>query len=152
MKICPTCGQKPPTTYKYILDDLDVSALLKVWQAVIEQKQNKIDVSNIGLSQSERLRMTQLRFHALLAKARNAKGKHISNTWLITKWGADFLHGRMKLMPYVDTRLNKVIRRYGEPVSRRKFRLLDDFRPTYEILEDTIVPADVFLKQERLFV
>lgn len=147
---CQHCGFHPPTVYKYPLDDLDVSTLLKVWQAVLEQKENEINVANIGLSQTERLRMTQLRFHALVAKVKNDKGKQVGNMWLVTRRGAQFLKGEIKVPKHVYTQDNKVIDHSPETVSKQDFKVLDDFRPTYEIIEDKIVITPKVLQSSLL--
>ena len=103
---------------------------------MVESKENRINVANIGLTQSERLRMTQLRFHALIAKAKNHKDKHIANTWLITKRGADFIHGRVAVPSWVKTYQNRVVGHSPDLINKSKFKVLDDFRPTHEIIEN----------------
>jgi len=138
-EICPYCECPIPKKYKYHLDDLDVSTLLKIWQAVIEQKENKINVSDIGLTQSERLRLTQLRFHALVAKYKTLQGTHVGNMWLITKRGGDFLKGDINVPSYVITWRNKVIDHSEEKKKKKDFKMLDDFRSTYEIMQGMLI-------------
>lgn len=150
MQVCPYCGCTPPAKYKYFLDDLDISVLLKLWQAVIEQGINKIDVRNMWLSYGERSRLTQLRFHALITKVKNEKGKHIPATWLITKRGVDFLHGRIVVPAYVVTQDNKVIDHASERVHRRDFKILKDFQATYEIVGSKIIKLP--MKQLSLII
>lgn len=108
--------------------------LRKVWEAVVRQGTNNVDVSNIGLNQSERLRMTQLRFHGMVAKVRNEAGKQVGNHWLITDRAGKFLRGEIKVPAYVETEQNKVIGHSAEFVYIKDFRVLDDFRATYEII------------------
>ncbi|MFA4833605.1 MAG: hypothetical protein WC619_02015 [Patescibacteria group bacterium] len=148
MDPCPHCGEYPSKKYKYHLDDLDVATLLKIWQAVIEQKSNRIDVSNINLDQSERLRLTQLRFHGLVAKVKNAFGKQVPNTWLITERGADFLHGRVAVPAWVITFRNHVIDHSLDTKTKSDFRILKDFRATYDIINNTI---GIRILQTKLF-
>lgn len=132
-RTCPHCNSEI-TTYKYLLDDLDVTTLRKVWEAVVRQGTNDVDVSNIGLNQSERLRMTQLRFHGMIAKVKNVRGKQVGNHWLITDRAGKFLRGEIKVPAYVLTEQNKVIGHSPEFVYIKDFRILDDFRATYEII------------------
>ena len=142
-EFCPYCGEKLSKKYKYILDDLDVSTLTKIWKEVVLTKSNEINVSNIGLRQAERLRLTQLRFHALVAKVRNENGSHIPNTWLITKRGAGFLAGEISVPDYVITFRNKVINHSIERVNRRKFKVLQEFTATYEIIDGEVMPKRI---------
>lgn len=131
---CQHCGSVI-TTYKYPLDDLDVSTLRKVWEAVVKSGRNDVDVSNIGLKQTERLRMTQLRFHGMVAKVKNEFGKQVGNHWLITDRAGKFLRGEIRVPSYVLTRQNRVIGHSNDPVGITDFRVLDDFRATYEIID-----------------
>jgi len=116
-----------------------MSLLLKIWQGVIEAGQNKINLKNLDLTYGQRSKITQLRFHALVAKAKNEEGRHILATWLITKRGADFLHGRISIPKYVLTFQNEVIDHAEELISRADFRALENFNPTYEIIENHLV-------------
>ncbi len=128
-----------PKKYKYGLDDLNVSTLLKLWTHVIETGENRIDVNQVNLTLAERLRITQLRFHALVAKVRNDKGNHVRRTWLITKRGGDFLKGKIDVPRFVFTLNNEVVGHSEELISKRKFRILDNFAPAYEIEQGFLI-------------
>lgn len=129
--ICPTCHQLVRGRTKHLLDDADVSALLKMWHYIIEQKENKIDVRQAQLSYTERSRVTQLRFHALIAKYR-INGRQKQATWLLTKRGAQFLKGKINVPKYVYTQNNEVVDHSIETVNRRDYRVLDDFTGHFE--------------------
>lgn len=139
---CPHCGCTPPAKYKYHLDDLDVSVLLKMWHSVIESGANRVDVRKIDLSYGERSRVTQLRFHALITKVLSKDGKQVPATWLITKRGADFLHGRIAVPAFVVTQDNQVIDHAAEHIHRADFQILKDFQPAYEIMDNRIIKIE----------
>jgi len=142
--ICRECGQCMPRIYKYHLDDSDVSLLLKIWHSVIRLGINDIDVREANLSHTERDRVTQLRFHAMIAKVKNNKGKQVPAHWLLTKRGCDFLKGKITTSKYVLTSKNQVIGHSPEQVSRKDFKILNDFGPHFEW---EIVEGDYLKKQ-----
>jgi hypothetical protein len=128
---CLGCGQHV-TIYTYTLDDSDVSALLKMWQYVIEHKENKIDMREVNLNYTERSRTTQLRFHNLITKYKTDDGQHEKSTWLITKRGGEFLRGEEAIPKTTYTYDNHVLGHGPELISRRDFRILDDFSAHYQ--------------------
>lgn len=130
---CPHCGFAPPKTYKYHLDDLNISTLLKLWNYSLKNKTYKINVKDVDLTQGERLRMTQLRFHALIAKVKE-DGKQKPNMWLITRRGSQFLKGNISIPAYVYTRANTIIGHAEEQLHKRDFKILSNFEPTYEVV------------------
>lgn len=132
-----TCSTPEPKTYRYRVDDTDVSALRKIHQYVLEQGTYLVDMRQVHLNHTEHDRTTQLRFHGLLAKARNAKGAHIPATWVLTRRAADFLRGTLNIPKYVYTKKNVVIGHSDELVSKRDFRILDDFGPHWDAIELT---------------
>lgn len=145
---CPHCGEYLSVKYKYHLDDLNVSTLLKIWQAVIEQKTNEIDVGNINLTYSERLRPTQLRFLGLIAKVKK-DGMHVKRHWLITDRGGKFLHGK-PVPKYAITKNNKVIDRPKELTTKNDFKILNNFQATYIIINNTIAVPELVMQGKLL--
>jgi len=134
--------------YKYPLDDLDVSALIKIYEEVVRSGKNEVNVEQVmDMGQSERLRMTQLRFHALVAKVKTPTGGQKGNCWLLTKRGSDFLHKRIKVPKWVETQDNKVIGHSKEWVGLADFRKLDNFAPTYEIIQSKALIPEYTLKK-----
>lgn len=130
---CTHCGAKI-TQYKYSIDDLNVSTLLKFKKAVVQLGRYKINVKTEipDLTQGERFRMTQLRFHGLVAKVKNEDDKQIPNMWLLTSRGQDFVEGVIDVPKWVMTFRNRVVKHSIETVNIRSFRMLSDFGPTYE--------------------
>ncbi len=125
--------------YKYILDDLDVSALKKIWLEAVRNG-NAVNVENVEeLTVNERRRATQLRFHALIAKVKR-NGKHLDNMWCITWKGAAFLAGKIAVSKWVETIDNEVVSHSAKMVSIKDFKILDDFRATYEIVNGKFEP------------
>lgn len=135
MIICPHCGQNMPKMYRFRLDDADMSALRKIHQWVLENGTYHVDVRKVGLTYTERSRTTQLRFHGLLAKAKNQRGMHISSTWILTRRAANFLKRTLNVPKYVYTRNNQVVGHSDELVSARDFRALDDFGAHWDVVE-----------------
>lgn len=154
---CPHCGQTMPKIYRNKLDDLCVSLLLKIWQGVVEFGQNKVNLKDLNLTYGERSKITQLRTHALVAKAKNEHGSHIPATWIITRRGSDFLHGRIAVPMYVWTQNNHVIPREEVKlrhdkatdkelnwlVVRADYKTLKDFNSTFEIYNDQIIKIPI---------
>jgi hypothetical protein len=70
----------------------------------------------------------------MIAKVKNVRGKQVGNHWLITDRAGKFLRGEIKVPAYVLTEQNKVIGHSPEFVYIKDFRILDDFRATYEII------------------
>lgn len=128
---CIECNQKV-TIYSHRMDDLNVVALRKIWEYVVTGKENKIDVGKAGLNYEERSRVTQLRFHGLIAKYKTATGTQVPSTWLMTKRGGDFLKGIITIPAIVYTFDNEVIGHGIEQVGRKYFRTLNDFGAHYE--------------------
>ena len=149
LKRCPYCGFYPPAIYTYRLDDFCVSTLLKIWQHIIEQGTNQFRFKDLNLNHTENSRRTQLRFHALIAKVKNEKGRQIPDTWLLTERGTNFLHGRKVVPKYVLTQANKVIGHAKEYVSRQDFKVMRDFRTTFEIKNSKVIQIEQ--TQNQLF-
>jgi hypothetical protein len=135
MITCPHCGQNMPKTYRFRLDDADMSALRKIHQWVLENGTYYVDVRKVCLTYTERSRTTQLRFHGLLAKAKNAQGQHIASSWILTRRAADFLRGTVNIPKYVYTKKNVVQGHGDELVSKKDFRILDDFGAHWDAIE-----------------
>ncbi len=162
-KKCHCCGHNQKI-YRYFLDDLDVSTLLKIWQAVVESGVNEVKVQSLDMTHAMKCRTTQLRYFGLLQKVRNEKGKHRSGMWLITRNGGDFIHGRKVVYYYVWTMNNRVIDRekiiqetegLNQPApadivkyaSRCDYKVLKKFEPAYDIIGNKPIKIDVRLKQ-----
>lgn len=119
--------------YRHTFDDLDLLFLRKLWHEVIRSEKNNVHLSTLGASYAERSRITQLRFHGLVAKVRGPKGKHVPGHWLITRRGGQFLRGEVTIPKVVETVDNTVMhdRPVGELISVQDFRVLDDFSAHY---------------------
>lgn len=122
-------------TYRYTLDDADIRALRKIHQYVLDQQTYEVDVRQAGLSYADRSRVTQLRFHGMLAKALTKEGKHKPSTWILTRRAAQFLKSECRVPKWVETCDNKLTGiKSEEYVSAKDFRILDDFDPHFEIV------------------
>ena len=164
-KKCHCCGHDQKI-YRYFLDDLNVSTLLKIWDSVIEQGKNEVKVQGLDMTYGMKSRTTQLRYLGLLQKVKNEKGKHKSGQWLITKRGSDFLHGRKAVPYFVWTMNNRVIPRetiieetkeFGKKavtlneieriIWKKEFRILKNFNPCFDILGYKLVEVKDTIQQ-----
>lgn len=105
-EICEHCGARMSRYWHKLTPGL-ITTLVKVYTAVVENQINLVHKSELDLDHSEYGNFQKLRFHALIAKHR-VDGKWISGTWVITKRGADFLKGIIKVPDRVKTYRNKV--------------------------------------------
>nr|DAJ25296.1 MAG TPA: hypothetical protein [Caudoviricetes sp.]DAX96646.1 MAG TPA: hypothetical protein [Caudoviricetes sp.]DAY10441.1 MAG TPA: hypothetical protein [Caudoviricetes sp.] len=96
---CKHCGRKIQL-YKYKITPAMVYMLkdmgrITARQAAEHQSNPRhVDSGEIDRPFSVRTQMTKLRLHGLVAKVKDAKGKHIPRTWTVTKKGWKFLAGK----------------------------------------------------------
>lgn len=110
---CPHCGASLKK-YWHVLTPILVKALVKVRKAVYLKGENNIHLlkempGDTQLEIHEWNNFTKLRFHGLVAKYKDADGKHLSGRWLITKRGFAFLRGELEVPARVLTFRNRVV-------------------------------------------
>lgn len=121
--------------YRHTLDDADVGALRHIHTWLLKHGGYEVDVRQALPSYTERSRVTQLRYHGLLAKALNKEGKHKASLWILTRRGAQFLKGELLVPKWVESCKNKLTGVKSEVmVSAHDFHVLDDFGPHYTIV------------------
>lgn len=114
---CPHCGASM-SRYWHRLSKGLVQTLVKFKMAVIEKQENKIHVpKEVVLTKNEYNNFQKLRYHALVAKSRNAKGDHDSGYWVLTRRGNEFLKGLITVPEKVQTFRNKITDRSTNRVS-----------------------------------
>lgn len=104
---CEHCGAKM-TAYEQRLSKGLVITLLKLRTAVRSQEMNDVHVPSLKtLTKTEFNNFQKLRYHAMVAHVTEA-GKDVAGRWLITKRGAQFLKGEVKVPEHVVTFRNKI--------------------------------------------
>lgn len=97
--VCKCCGRRIQL-YKYKITPSMVYLLKDMARITCRQASEKesnprhVDSGEIDRPFSVRTQMTKLRLHGLVAKVKDAKGKHIPRTWTVTKKGWKFLAGK----------------------------------------------------------
>lgn len=131
VEYCPTCGATI-NPYKYTLSASTVSLLRKIWLEVIASKKNRVDVRKADLTYTERSQVTICRFHGLIAKVKDHRGKQVAAHWLITHRGAQFLRGEISIPLKVMVHRNRVVGHGNEVITIAYFRHNTDFGPNWE--------------------
>jgi len=103
---CPYCGQSLRRNWHRITSGL-VHALVKAYVLVCSSGTNHFTKSQLTLSHNEYGNFQKLRFHGLIAKYEE-KGEKKRGEWLITRRGAQFLHGEIRIPLRVLTFNNTV--------------------------------------------
>lgn len=142
---CPTCHHIHHK-FKVSFDSANMSTLLKIWNAIIEEGKNEVHVGSIGLTYTERSRMTHLRLHGMIHKITKADGSHKRGFWLMTRKGCQFVKGEIKTPKHIWIMNNEKIGVEEELVDRSDFRVMKEFTPNYEW---EIIDGHVLRKVER---
>jgi len=136
---CAYCGASLKKYWHRLTPGL-VGTLVKFRSAVVRKNRNSLHVpEEIDLTKSEYNNFQKLRFHALVAKARE-NGERKTGYWLLTKRGASFLKGEIDVPVAVQTYRNMVVERAEQRVFVKDvigktpyFETIDDFE--YEIFK-----------------
>jgi hypothetical protein len=113
-EICIHCGASLKSYWHRLTPGL-VNTLVKVFVKVIDKGQDRVHISEITLNHSEYGNFQKLRFHGLIAKFKE-NGVWVPGDWLVTKRGAEFLRGEIRVPERVKTFRNKVIGHSDEVV------------------------------------
>lgn len=106
-ELCPCCGAKMKKYWHRITPGL-VGILIKCYDFVKENGQNRFKMNELKLSHSEYGNFQKLRFHALIAKHK-VDGEWVGQEWVMTSRGIDFLCGRITVPVRVQTFRNRVV-------------------------------------------
>lgn len=106
--ICPSCATKAQA-YQYSLNKTGVNSLRKIYLRVVTTEVNLVNVNDVGLTYLEHTVTSKLRYHGLIAKAKDEDGNHLRNTWLITRRGAAFLRNKESIPRKVKVYKNQVV-------------------------------------------
>ena len=145
---CPYCGASLKKYWHKITPGL-VKVLVKCYMAVITKGKNKFTMKELELNHSEYGNFQKLRFHALIAKNKE-DGVVVNKEWIITKRGAEFLKGMIKIPRSVQTFRNRVVDHDTEMVDISK--VFKDEMWWQEDFDYKLFSLGEEPKQEGLFV
>lgn len=115
---CTECGELhlSPPTHKEVLSKLKLVMLRRAADHVIETMSNDFMVRDISKPEEYSMfhNFQKLRYHGLVAPARDGVGRKIKGRWLITRNGWAFLRGDIELSKYVLVSGNHIKERSDE--------------------------------------
>jgi hypothetical protein len=105
---CPCCGASMKKHWHRLSAGLAV-VLIEFRNAVIARNINKIHVpKEIALDKTQYNNFQKLRYFGLIAKYKDASGKHEGGYWLLTRRGNQFCKGLIQIPIKVQTFRNKI--------------------------------------------
>jgi hypothetical protein len=132
-KICPCCGAKMKLHWHRLNKGL-VNVLIKFRKQVIAKGKNEVQISELGLNTTEFCNFQKLRYHAMIAKCRDADGNRMGGYWLLTKRGNQFCKGLIEVPEKVGTFRNKIRKKSTNLVSISKV-ISNENLPTWDSIE-----------------
>jgi hypothetical protein len=126
VKTCPHCGAKM-VEYKHSISKGLARALAKVVRAT--RGRSRFEISECGLTYSERENIRKLQYWGLITKAPTNSGK--GGEWIITTIGMDFLKGTIKVQKSVWTYRGETIRFEGPHINITEVTDGWKYRPDY---------------------
>lgn len=142
---CDRCHQVI-AIYRYKVNKQMATVLRKMRAEIDANGENKINFDSLDIPYRLASQRSKMRLHGLIAKYKE-NGVHVSNTWLITKKGGDFLRGEA-IAEKVIVFDNKVIGHEGELVDIH--RLMDEV--AYESEAVTTPEAEVYSQTREGFL
>ena len=114
---CPCCGASMKKHWHRLSAGL-ANTLIKFREECIRRGTYKLRPSSeVAFSKTEYNNFQKLRYHALVAKAKDENKKHIDGLWILTKRGNQFCKNQIKLPVNVQTFRNKITDKSKELVS-----------------------------------
>ncbi len=150
MATCPHCHHELPETFiestpwKHTFSSVLASALRKFASGVGQKGINEIHLRHdltgyLALTTDELNNFTKLRFHALVAKVRNADGSHRQGYWLLTRRGSRFLKGQEAIPRWVRTLNNRVTEHSVEQTTIADLPGLPPIHLSFEIADGNVL-------------
>lgn len=112
---CDTCHQII-RIYRYPANKTLGHILRKMAAHTLDQEGRQFDIAEVGLDHRLWSQLSKLRFHGLVAKVKDGKGKHIPRRWIITRKGWGWLRGD-PIQKYVVVFDNSVLGHEGEGIT-----------------------------------
>ncbi len=114
---CPCCGASMKKHWHRLSAGL-ANSLIKFREEVIRRGTYKVLISSeVAFSNSEYNNFQKLRYHGLVAKAKDAAGKRVEGLWILTKRGNLFCKNKIKIPLKVQTFRNKISAKSDDIVS-----------------------------------
>lgn len=118
-EICANCGESMKSYWQTVHSGI-VGDLIQAIDFVKKNNRNSFHLAkDLNLSKAEYANFQKLRYHALVAKDKDAKEK---GCWLITKRGGQFLRGEISIHKRVHTYRNRIIGYSDDMVHINQFR------------------------------
>jgi len=141
MKNCATCGRNLDGRWERLTPGI-CRTLVQFWTKVVEKKVNQVHLQrDLELDKNAYNNFQKLRYFGLVAKV-----KDMSGYWLITRRGAQFVHGK--------TRVNKQVRIFDNHIVERSLGTTSILEvmacQTYWPLAEWFIPVD-HVEQQHLF-
>jgi len=165
---CAVCDASIMATV-YHVTYLDGVLLMKMFEELQKRMEryndftfaNQIKIHDLDTTYAVKSRTTIARYHGLVAKLKNASGRHVAGTWVITKRGFEALRG-LPVQEHVviyrgqiyeraeneTTTLEKAFNHYGDEI-RRKISKGKAPNEDYRTITDTYSSAD-FVQYQQL--
>jgi len=147
LSICDKCGAKN-RKYRIPLTSGIVSIVVKMYDAIKAKGVNVVNKRELHLSHSQYTNISHPRYFGLIAKKLEENGRPISGTYVITRWGYQFLkHGR-EIPKYAWIFRNKLQRREGDLVAFNRL-----YKKGIPLEWETVFdwePAEIFQPQPEL--
>lgn len=144
-KICPCCGAKMKLHWHKLNRGL-VNVLVKFRKQVLAKGKNEVQISELNLTTTEFCNLQKLRYHAMIAKCRDANGNRMGGYWLLTKRGNQFVKGLIEVPEKVGTFRNKIRKKSTNLVTIGKV-LSNDEMPYWDSIEtmdfETYIDSDI---------
>jgi len=153
ISICPHCGAKN-RVYRIPLTSGVVSIVVKMYDVIKAKSlgkhhnENVVNKRELRMSHSQYTNISHPRYFGLIAKKLDENGKPVSGSYVITRWGYQFLkHGR-EIPKYAWIFRNKLQRREGDMVAFNRL-----YKKGMPLEWETVFdwePAELFQPQPEL--
>lgn len=132
---CAHCGAKLDGRWEKLTPGI-VRNLVKLWVRVVDTGQNSVHLQrDLELDKNEYNNFQKLRYFALIAKDRKLRGH-----WLVTRRGAEFIHGKARVHQKVLIFRNHIKERSTETVGIFDVLKCDQYWPSKEDFITPVMP------------
>lgn len=142
--VCKSCGANLAGRWERLTPGLCWS-LVKLWERVIKSDRNSVHLQkDLELNNNEYNNFQKLRYFGLIAKKRDEPGH-----WVITRRGAQFMHGKTKVNQRVRIFRNHIVEREEQMVDIFEILKCEQVWPSHRDFSqpeavDTVVQSGLF--------
>lgn len=142
MNCCPVCKRSLDGRWERLTPGI-CRTLVKFWMKVVEKRVNQVHLQrDLELDKNAYNNFQKLRYFGLVAKVKEQSGY-----WLITRRGAQFVHGKQRVNRQVRIFDNHIVERSEETISILEAMSCDTYWP----LAEWFIPASDHVEQAALF-